>query len=266
MHKLLPAPAALAAVFALSSAALAAEPDDTIATDRPDFIETSKTVGHGRLQIETSIARERNSDAGVKTTTFSTPTLLRYGISPSLELRLESDGYMRERTLDTTAFTDNVARGAADLSMGAKWAMQEGEGATPSIAWLFHADLPSGSGAFKGEGVRPSVRTVLEWELPLDFSVGVMPGLVYDKAAGDRFVSGIFAVVVGRQWTARFRTLAEVAGRRLTSSRHGGPVVTYDLGAAYLVTKNVQVDTMFSWGANRYSPDFAWTTGLSMKF
>lgn len=257
-----------AAALALSfcGAVAHAEESDTITTDRPDFVESAKTVGKGRFQIETSIARERNSDAGVRTTTFTTPTLLRYGVSPALELRLESDGYTRQRTVDTGASTDTVRRGGSDASIGVKWTMQEGEGAVPSIGWLLHADLDTGASAFRGEGLRPSLRTVFEWELPADFSLGVMPGLIYDKLNGDRFTAGILGVVVGKEWTERFRTFVEVAAHSITSSRHGGSVVTYDVGGAYLLTKNIQIDTLLAWGANRFSPDFAWTVGLSVKF
>ncbi|WP_254926575.1 hypothetical protein [Janthinobacterium sp. PC23-8] len=33
---------------------------DKIATDRPDFVESSNVVGKYRFQIETSVAQERN--------------------------------------------------------------------------------------------------------------------------------------------------------------------------------------------------------------
>jgi hypothetical protein len=258
----------LFATMALSGCApaFAADAEEALVTDRPDFVESARTVGKGRLQIETSIARERDADAGVKTTTYTTPTLIRFGIAPAWELRLESDAYTRQRTRDSNTFTTDLQTGASDVSLGAKWAMQEGEGAVPAIGWLLHADLPSGSKAFRGEGVRPSLRAVFEWELPSDFSLGVMPGVVYDKSGGDRFAAGILAVVVGREWTDRFRTFVEVAGRSIKSAAHGGSEVTYDIGAAYLLGKNVQIDTAASWGANRYTPDFAWTVGLSVRF
>lgn len=253
----------LAALLASSAAAGEA---DVITTDRPDVVESSLTVGRGRFQIETSVARERDKDAGAKTTVVTTPTLLRLGVTDNLELRLETDGYVRAKFTDGGAGIDARENGYADLSPGLKWHALDGEGARPSIGILLHADIDSGSRPFRGEGVRPSLRAAMEWELPNDFSFGVMPGVVYDKTDGRRHASGILAVVLGKEWTPRFRSFVEVAGERIASSRNGGSTVTYNTGVAYLLTHNVQIDSALSWAANHNTPDFAWTVGLSVRF
>lgn len=248
--------AALAAALLPLAAHAEEEP---MATDRPDVVESSNVVGKGRFQIETSFASESNKVAGVKTTTRMTPTLLRYGITENTELRLETDGFLRE----------GDERGFADVSLGLKWHTHDGDDASgkPSVGWLFHADLDSGSSAFRGHGVRPSVRMVAEWELPQDWSLGVMPGLLRDtNDAGEHYVAGSLAVVLGKSWTDKFRTFVEVAGHQLTSAKNGGSVVTYDVGMAYLITPTMQVDTAVSIGANQYSPDRQWTVGFSIKF
>ncbi|MET0210870.1 MAG: transporter, partial [Burkholderiaceae bacterium] len=165
----------LAGAFASATAARAA--DEGIATDRPDFVESSDTVGKGRFQIETSIAFERDKSQGLRSRLQSTPTLLRWGFSDDIELRLETDGALRARASgDGVTVREN---GFADSSLGVKWHVKEGDEAagTPGMAWLFHADMPSGSRAFKGHGVRPSVRLTAEWDLPRDYSVGVMGGV-----------------------------------------------------------------------------------------
>ena len=38
------------------------------------------------------------------------------------------------------------------------------------------------------------------------------------------------------------------------------------LGAAWLLSDRVQVDTMLARGLNRRTPDLAWTVGLSFKY
>lgn len=145
--------------------------------------------------------------------------------------------------------------------------MKDEEGLSPAIAWLLHADVDTGSPAFRGNGVRPSLRLVAEWELPQDYSLGIMPGLAYEKNAnGDRFTAALLGVVVGKSWTEKFRTFVEVAASQIAHARDGGSVVTYDIGAAYLLTSNVQIDTVFQKSANRNTPDRALGLGVSVRF
>lgn len=234
--------------------ARAAEP---LATDRPDFVESSQTVGAGRTQIETSVAWERDED----TRTFATPTLLRVGVSDHWELRLEGDGWLR-----STAAGGREC-GLADVSVGAKYHVAGSDESGPSLAWLVHADLPSGDRAFRGHGVRPSVRLVAEWELPNDYALGVMPGLVRESDdEGRRYTAGIVGVVVGKAWTPRFRTFAEVALPQIARGGDGGTVALLDLGGAWLLSDDVQLDAAYSAGLNRRSPDHGVTLGLSARF
>jgi hypothetical protein len=242
-----------------------AEEADVIVTDRPDFVESSAVVGKGRFQIEAAFASERHDVNGRTERLSTTPLLLRAGIGDDLELRLETDG--RSAFKSEVAGITSTTRGYADISVGVKWHVQDGEGMRPAIAWLVHADLNTGSHAFRGNGVRPSLRMVAEWELPHEFSLGVMPGLLYDKSDdGRRFVSGVFGAVVGKSWTDRFRTFFEIAWPRIATAKNGGSSAIYDIGIAYLLSNRWQIDTAFSRAANRNAPDLAWTVGLSRKF
>ena len=247
---LLPAPSAFA---------------DSIATDRPDFVESSATVGQGRWQIETSLAWERDDDGAFEAHTWSTPTLLRYGVSEHWELRLESDGRIDAGWRGPGLRVDE--RGMADLSVGLKYHVPDsGANGGPSMAWLMHIDLDTGSGAFRGDGARPSLRLVAEWELPNDMSVGVMPGVIYDNGDNGRYAAGILGVVVGKGWSDRFRTFVELALPQIAGSDDGGTQAALDLGAAYLVNDNVQWDIATSMGLNARTPDFGLTTGLSIRW
>jgi hypothetical protein len=248
---------------------LAAYAGDAITTDRPDFVESSDVVGRGHLQIETGFSFERNSADGVKSRTRTTPTLLRVGVSETVELRAETDGFARSTTQDIASGATQRERGFSDVSLGAKWHMQEGDETqgTPGIAWLAHVDVDSGSPAFRGQGLRPSLRMVAEWDLPQGFSVGVMPGLVADKNAdGQHFVAGILALTVGKAWTPAWHSFIELAGQQLAARKNGGSVVTFDAGVAYLVTDSLQLDFAVARGLTASSPDLQWGAGLSIRF
>jgi hypothetical protein len=242
---------------------------DAISTDRPDFVESSDVVGPGHLQIETGFQSERDSAAGIKTRTRTTPTLLRIGLNDALEFRIETDGLTLARSTDSALGASSTQRGWADVSLGLKWRTQDGDEdkGTPSMAWLVHADLDTGSAAFRGQGVRPSLRFVAEWELPHEVSVGVMPGVVLDRNAdGKRFVSSMFAVTVSKGWTREWHTFVELAGQQFAAKRNGGSIVTFDTGATYLVNDSLQIDVSLSRGLTREAPDVQWGMGASFRF
>lgn len=248
-------------------AALAAE--EALVMDRPDFVESSQTVGTGRVQLETSMAFERGKQDGVTVKSWSTPSLLRVGFAKDWEARIETDGRGRVR-IDGCAANGGVsASGWNDVSIGVKWHVQHGDEKrrVASTALLVHADLDSGSGAFRANGVRPSVRYVVEWELPDEQSVGVMPGVFSAKDANaSRFTGGIFAVTVGKAFTETFRGFVEVSGEELVSKRHGGNVANVRGGVAYLIGNDMQIDAAVAGGLTRESPDVGIAAGFSLRF
>lgn len=259
--------AAACAAFCLASIfnpAQAAE--DSIATDRPDFVESSDVVGKGGVQIETGFASERNGADGVRSRMAITPTLLRLGFNETLEVRVESDGITRSRSTDASG--TQRERGTADAALGLKWHMQDGDPAgKPGVAWLLHVDIDSGSAAYRGQGLRPSLRGVAEWELPHGLSLGVMPGVAADKNdTGKRFAAGILAVTVGKEWSPAWKTFVELAGQQLASKRNGGSVATFDAGVTRLLSDSLQVDFSIARGLTAESPDFQSGVGIAIRF
>ena len=255
--------AACAAAFA--GATLAHAGDDTIATDRPDFVESSDVVGTGRFQVETGLTSDRHAQDGVTVRTLTTPTLFRYGLGETTELRLETDGWTHERT--TAPGTSLTEHGWSDLSFGVKWHVLDNAGTTPGVAWLLHVDTATGSAPFRGQGLRPSLRAAIEWDLPEEFSVGLMPGVYVDRDdGGKRFAGGIFAVTLGKEWSPRWHSFLEVAGQQLAAKRNGGSVVTLDTGLAFVVTPSLQFDIEVSRGLTDAAPDFESGVGVSIKF
>jgi hypothetical protein len=238
---------------------------ERIAADRPDFVDSGDVVGAGHFQIETSTSIERDNRDGIRTRTVSTPTLLRLGVVESLELRLETDGRLVERSSSNGA--SQTITGNGDLSLGIKWHAVKGDDGQPSIGWVAQVDIDSGSVAFRGAGLRPSLRMAIEWELPAAFSLGMMQGLVWNKTAtGERFISGQFGVGLGKSWDDRLRSFVEFSAPQIAPARQGGSLINADIGVTYLLTDNVQVDTAVSRGLNRNTPNLNWTVGLSVRF
>lgn len=253
---------ALAACIA-ALPALAAEDVAPIGPDRPDFVDSSDVVGRGRVQLEFGLAGERTKLGGQTLRGNATPLQLRIGVGDDWELRLASDGRLGARTGPARE------RGWGDLSVGLKWHQQDGDAQTlwPGLGWVVRADLDTGSRAFRGQGTRPAVNFVAEWEFAGGYSLGVMPGLYVERNdEGRRYTGAVLAAVVGKSLNERTQVFAEVAGQQLAPARHGGKVVTFDVGATYRVTDDLQVDAALSRGLTRQSPDVLWTVGASVRF
>jgi len=236
---------------------------DPISTDRPDFVESSLTVGTGTFQIETSVAMERRDGVDDRPQTLATPTLLRLGFSENWEARLETDGLLLQRSDASTPQADGIG----DIALGVKYHVPSPGPADASLAVLFHVDLPSGSRAFRASGVGTSLRGVAEWELPHDCSLGLMPGLALNEDdAGNRYVSGIFGITVAHAWTPQFRSFVELASEELGSAGHGDTQFSFDTGLVWLINDNLQLDTAAYAGLNRSTPDITLAIGLSARW
>src|SRR6478609_3273820 len=246
--------------LALVAAPLAAQ--EPIATDRPDFVESSMTVGTKVFQLETSAATDWTTSAGTTARVIATPTLLRYGISRTLELRLETDGFYR-------ASVDGVGSesGMADAALGIKWHAVDEAGARPAIAFLLHGDVPTGSAAFRGIGIRPSLRTVGEWALPGEFGLGVMPGIAYDPEGGEgQQWTALLGVTLGRPVSESLRFFVEYAAEQLPTSSNGGTIALVETGAAFLLTADTQLDLSYRHGVTSLAADHSIALGFSRRF
>ena len=235
---------------------------DEISPDRPDFAESTATVGKGRIQVETSVGLSDTSIGGIDVTTWTTPTLIRVGVTEVLELRWESEWLVREEVKPAEGPSRTVT-GLADFSIGLKWHVRDQDGGAPAMAVLVHADVPTGSDDTGSPGTRPSLRVTGEWDLGNDFGLGVMPGIRSDRDGPDCFVSGILGVVIGKGWTPQFGSFAEVALEQIASDSHGGTLGWVGFGATYRLSAFWQLDTALSLGLNDRSTDVGLTVGIS---
>jgi hypothetical protein len=248
------APSLSVAAFAFL-ASLPCRAEEPIDTDGPDFVESSEVVGSGRFQYELDINSEQNRRGADRSSTLTTPTLLKYGISDTAELRLQTDGHVRAS--DEGANPATLRTGVGDTAIGLKWHSQDRnpETGAPSVSWIAHFDTPSGTDGIRGHGVRPSLRTVVTWELPHDLALGLMPGIKSDTTDdGRRFTSGIFGAVLNKRITEKWRAFVEYSATRIAHGRDGGVLADWDIGTAYLLTKDTQIGARAGVAANLNTP------------
>ena len=238
----------------------------SIGTDRPDFVESSSTVGKGNVQVEGSVAFDETEIGGTEVANWTTPFLFRIGLADDWELRLESDWFIRSTLEEGENSPELTTNGVSDFAVGVKWAFFAPEtGSAPSMAALVHANLPTGSNDFRGDGTRPSLRVVAEWALG-DWGIGVMPGILCDRGDKGRFVSGIFGAVAGKGLTDSLRAFVEVAFEQITEDKYGGNLGFVDFGGTFLLNPRWQLDAAVAVGLTDQSTDFGFTVGLSGIF
>lgn len=249
------------------AACAAPDEDDVIATDRPDFADSPDVVGKGRFQIEMGFERDRDIADGVKTRNDTVPTLLRLGVSEDWELRLETEGYQHSVADDLATGQRSRLSGYSDISVGAKWHLRDGDGGRPALGLVAQWDLDTGSRSVRAQGKGGTLRLGAEWDLADDLSLGLVQGLAWrHRDDGKRTTSALFGIVLEKSWNQRFSTFVEYAARQIAHARDGGSISTFDLGASWLLTRSVQLDTALSRGINRNAPKWDWTAGVSMKF
>lgn len=232
-------------------------------TDRPDTAESSEAVGKRHLQIETSFGFVHDKEAGVTTNIYSFPTLFRFGLFESLELRLETEMLAWKR--ETGANTQN---GFTDLAVGAKAHFIDNDGWRPSLGALFHLNIPTGKAPFSSGVAEPVFKALADWDLPRDFSLGFNAG--FDVPARDdaneKYARFLYAVSTGHAlpfWGEKMRVFLETAG--LIPLKANKPDEnTLDAGVTFALTEKVQLDTFVQIGLSRAAADFA--TGLGVSF
>lgn len=229
---------------------------EAIDTEGPDFTDSPEVVPPGRFQVEVSPTWSRTREAG---TDFSTPTLLRYGVREDWEVRIAPEGYIRQGS----------AHGMGDTAIGVKWHSSDSkpDSVLPAVGWIFHLELPTGAEAVRGRGARPLLHATLNWDLPHEWDLGVMPGVEVDHDdAGSRFAYGVLGIVAGKHVTPNVRIYGEFSGERLTSATHGGSVAEWDAGASYLIGTETLVGLRGAIGVNRNSPARLLLIEISHRF
>lgn len=207
-----------------------------LVTDRPDQAESSSTVGHGVLQIETgALFESMDNEGGIQDNKFTSlfTTLFRLGFGKNLELRA-AISYDKS----DLAFTAVDLKGLSPLSVGLKINLWGEKGWIPEAAFLGHITLPwIGERAFRPGFIAPDFRFAFSNTLSEKFSLGYNVGLEWsgDVAASN----GIYAIAFGAELLTGLSTFVEVYGfiPEIGFSRH-----YVDAGFTYLLLPDLQLD------------------------
>jgi hypothetical protein len=231
-------------------------------TDRPDITESASIIHPGWLQIETGFALLQDNfleDAVINDLKIYNlaGTLLRYGVSSSVELRAGAAYRIHELT---KGVTDNSITGISDLLIGTKVALIKDETDEPKLSVLFHLFLPFGQRLFRSKTVEPQIILSsfnnLGDNFTLSYNAGGRWNLEDDIAAYVLSLAGGFSII------GNLSGFAEIFGE---FSNLITPAYFFDGGFTYLLERNFQLDISSGFGILNSSSFWFISTGFSVR-
>lgn len=230
-------------------------------TDRPDQTESSVTVPHNSLQIETGFIFERfmHSDYTFDNWGIAT-TLFRYGLLKNMELRLASN-YQYSELKTTGSNMDTIQQGMGPILAGVKIYITEEHGAWPELALLADITLNVvGDLDYRPTNSYTTIKFAASHTLSKVFGLGYNFGIANNGEVAKGFF--VYSVVLGASITERLSAFAEVYGN-FDDSQY--PRTRLDGGLTFLLRPNLQLDLSGGFGPNDVQSMWFSSIGLTWR-
>lgn len=142
------------------------DPMKLINTDRPDFTDVATVVGKDKVQFENGWSYDRRRDENTTILRHTLPeTLLRVGMSDTLELRAKWVGYANVTTRDAASGLSNQLSGVTDLQLGFKWVAVPQRNWRPLHSFVGRLVVPFGDPATSANTVQPGLTWLYHWQV-----------------------------------------------------------------------------------------------------
>ncbi len=234
--------------------------DEPLVTDRPDFTESSSTVGSGILQIEAGFTHA--AFPGDTDVTTVGETLARWGVAEKLELRFVLPTYVRESS------ADGRVSGFSNTGFGLKVELAQGEGkgfvGGMEAALIASTTIPTGSAVLLDESWQPSAVLSLGWEMSPMLGLGLNLGVAQPVEEDHRFTSAWGSVALGVGLTDRLSWFIELIGFNREDLR-GPDTATFQTGLTYLLSPDIQFDVRAARRLTDRGVDFLAAAGVSWR-
>lgn len=135
-----------------------------INTERSDFTDLTYTVGKGVSYLEEGWTYQHVTSPNTSVSQRSLPeTLLRYGVTDELEIRLFWQGYILLAERDNASGAQLNNFGAADVDPQIKYELWQQHNWIPMNVIIVGALIPSGTRGFSGDRVQPHWGMIQGW-------------------------------------------------------------------------------------------------------
>ncbi len=254
---------ALTAPLLADAAELAPAP---ICTDRPTKSTGTCTAEAGHLQLEADLVSysELSLDGTRTDTLLALNPTLKLGLNSRLDLELNLPLWTQNRTRD--AGGSSTVRGSGDLSLKLKQKLYSG--AVLELALMPVVKAPTaahalGNGAWEGGVLLPLVATLSdEWSLNLSPELDVLA----NASGSGHHLNTAQLVNLGRTLPHDVTLSIELWADWNRDPAGSQRQASFDLGAAWLLSTDLQLDGGVNLGLNRLTPGLQAYLGLSQRF
>jgi hypothetical protein len=244
------------------------DPAASMNTDRPDFTESSRTVGQGVTQWELGYTYSYNDDDGVQARSHNYPeALLRAGILADwLELRV---GWCyAEQVAQTTGGSRERSYGSEDLYLGVKIGLTPQDGWLPEMALIPQTMVPIGSGGLTAGECLPGINWIYSWELNDRWVVAGQTQLnrALDTATNRPFLDVSQSATMGLGITERLGGYLEWYVM-IPDGADVDPTLHYlNGGFTFAVNEDLQLDARVGRGLSQSADDYFAGSGLVFRY
>lgn len=137
----------------------------------------------------------------------------------------------------------------------------------PTLGVIARLVAPSGSGGFRSRRTTGDLRLAADWDFAPQWSLNPNIGIRRaEDEDGRAYSAGILAATVGYNPTEALNVFVD-AGLQSPERKGGGSSVIVDVGVAYLLTRDVQLDLSVGKGVRGMtSPRAFVSAGISTRF
>ncbi len=244
-----------------------ASEEEPLESDRPDFTETSSTVGRHRLQIESGYTYTQAVAGDPAHNAHDLPELLvRYGLAERLELRIAWDeGIVFDRYSDRHSGHVLTQSGSTDVDFGFKYAISKQDKWRPQTGLIVSVSAPVGAPFLSSGQVDPRIDYLYGWEFSKKLSLNCSTGNRWTAESGDRFSQFFQSASLEYELTEKLHVYNEWYVLLYRDSSDNRPQHYYDGGFTYLVTPNFQLDWRAGVGLSEASDGFYTGCGLTLR-
>jgi len=245
--------------------------EERIETERHDFTQSTKTVGHRVVQIEAGYSYFYKDEHDEIEQSHATPEmLLRLGLSDDIEFRL--------RWNYTWRFIDEAENdsGGQDLNWSFKLGVTDQHCWIPESAVQIRGTAPTGGSDWSTKHVEAGLDYIYAWELHNGLTLYGSTGfgtnglgdfsLLPEEPAADDFIVWFQSIAIGTELTERMTGYAEYFGVHSHALADDFSINIFNLGVDYYVTDDFVLDLRVGTGLSPDSDDLFSGVGGGYRF